>query len=160
MVALKTECLSTGNSETHLDKKTIKIMTYNVCFREDLELCRRMDALGDLIKHHSPDLICFQVQNLNYALFYFPILSGPHIPNCRRLHQTFICFYKNLTGGKNTKARCRIRWLSRDHIIACRYNSSPNLHMWHESKHLGRLFLLTLFKETSIQVLICTFHYK
>ncbi|RLN41954.1 uncharacterized protein C2845_PM01G44240 [Panicum miliaceum] len=44
----------------HLDKKTFKIMTYNVWFREDMELSRRMDALGDLIKHHSPDFICFQ----------------------------------------------------------------------------------------------------
>ncbi|XP_062205708.1 uncharacterized protein LOC133907653 [Phragmites australis] len=49
-----------GNLETHLDKKTFKIMTYNIWFREDMELCRRMDALGDLIKHHRPDLICFQ----------------------------------------------------------------------------------------------------
>ncbi|KAL6641184.1 hypothetical protein ACP70R_019365 [Stipagrostis hirtigluma subsp. patula] len=49
-----------GNHDTHFDKKTIKIMTYNVWFREDLELSRRMDALGNLIKHHSPDFICFQ----------------------------------------------------------------------------------------------------
>lgn len=48
------------NPVTHLDKKTIKIMTYNVWFREDLELSRRMYALGDLIRHHCPDLICFQ----------------------------------------------------------------------------------------------------
>ncbi|KAL6883587.1 hypothetical protein ACP4OV_011001 [Aristida adscensionis] len=46
-----------GKLET---KKTIKIMTYNVWFREDLELKRRMDAIGDLIKNHSPDFICFQ----------------------------------------------------------------------------------------------------
>uniref|UniRef100_A0A3B6QCA7 RanBP2-type domain-containing protein n=1 Tax=Triticum aestivum TaxID=4565 RepID=A0A3B6QCA7_WHEAT len=48
------------NSETHLDKKTIKVMTYNVWFREDLELTKRMYALGNLIQHHNPDLICFQ----------------------------------------------------------------------------------------------------
>ncbi|KAM3240371.1 hypothetical protein ACQJBY_053824 [Aegilops geniculata] len=52
--------LSTVNSETHLDKKTIKVMTYNVWFREDLELTKRMYALGNLIQHHNPDLICFQ----------------------------------------------------------------------------------------------------
>ncbi|KAI4977862.1 hypothetical protein ZWY2020_014416 [Hordeum vulgare] len=48
------------NSEAHLDKKTIKVMTYNVWFREDLELTKRMHALGNLIQHHNPDLICFQ----------------------------------------------------------------------------------------------------
>ncbi|KAJ1294772.1 hypothetical protein BS78_01G172300 [Paspalum vaginatum] len=48
-----------GNSNSQLDK-TVKIMTYNVWFREDLELIRRMNAIGDLIQHHSPDLICFQ----------------------------------------------------------------------------------------------------
>ncbi|XBH77449.1 hypothetical protein VPH35_103931 [Triticum aestivum] len=53
------------NSETHLDKKTIKVMTYNVWFREDLELTKRMYALGNLIQHHNPDLICFQVQSFS-----------------------------------------------------------------------------------------------
>ncbi|KAF8670748.1 hypothetical protein HU200_050413 [Digitaria exilis] len=48
-----------GNLDIHLDK-IFKIMTYNVWFREDMELSRRMDAIGDLIKHHNPDLICFQ----------------------------------------------------------------------------------------------------
>jgi tyrosyl-DNA phosphodiesterase 2 len=36
-------------------------MTYNVWFREDLELSRRMDAIGNLIKVHRPDILCFQV---------------------------------------------------------------------------------------------------
>ncbi|KAG0549629.1 hypothetical protein BDA96_01G271300 [Sorghum bicolor] len=49
-----------GNLEICLDKTTFKIMTYNVWFREDVEVIRRMDALGDLIKQHSPDFICFQ----------------------------------------------------------------------------------------------------
>ncbi|KAG8066686.1 hypothetical protein GUJ93_ZPchr0004g39674 [Zizania palustris] len=49
-----------GNFEDDFDKKTFKIMTYNVWFREDIELPSRMDALGDLIQLHSPDLICFQ----------------------------------------------------------------------------------------------------
>ncbi|KAF0889757.1 hypothetical protein E2562_030530 [Oryza meyeriana var. granulata] len=50
----------TASSQIILDKKAFKIMTYNVWFREDLELRRRMDALADLIKNHNPDLICFQ----------------------------------------------------------------------------------------------------
>jgi tyrosyl-DNA phosphodiesterase 2 len=36
-------------------------MTYNVWFREELELIRRMKAIGNLIRHHNPDLIGFQV---------------------------------------------------------------------------------------------------
>ncbi|TVU30972.1 hypothetical protein EJB05_22631, partial [Eragrostis curvula] len=56
----KAPAVNEGNLETHFDKRTFKIMTYNVWFREDLELSRRMDALGELIKHHSPDFICFQ----------------------------------------------------------------------------------------------------
>uniref|UniRef100_A0A0E0EJY8 RanBP2-type domain-containing protein n=1 Tax=Oryza meridionalis TaxID=40149 RepID=A0A0E0EJY8_9ORYZ len=55
-------------AEIILDKKTFKIMTYNVWFHEDLELCRRMDALGDLIKNHNPDLICFQEVTPNIYL--------------------------------------------------------------------------------------------
>ncbi|KAK3153655.1 hypothetical protein QOZ80_2BG0179150 [Eleusine coracana subsp. coracana] len=41
-------------------QKTFKILTYNVWFREDLELSRRMNAIGNLIKHHSPDILCLQ----------------------------------------------------------------------------------------------------
>ncbi|KAB8117323.1 hypothetical protein EE612_059175, partial [Oryza sativa] len=81
-----------------LDKKTFKIMTYNVWFHEDLELCRRMDALGDLIKNHNPDLICFQEVTPNI----------------------YLLLQKNLTGGKNTDARCRIAWLCSGNITACR----------------------------------------
>lgn len=40
---------------------SLKILSYNVWFREDLEMDKRMQALGDLIQLHSPDLICFQV---------------------------------------------------------------------------------------------------
>ncbi|OEL14619.1 hypothetical protein BAE44_0024358 [Dichanthelium oligosanthes] len=65
-----------GNSNSHLDKKTVKIMTYNVWFREDLELVRRMNALGNLIQHHSPDLICFQVLNSNCSSFSFLFYTG------------------------------------------------------------------------------------
>ncbi|KAJ0081226.1 hypothetical protein Patl1_10007 [Pistacia atlantica] len=40
--------------------RSLKILSYNVWFREDLEMCKRMKAIGDLIQLHSPDLICFQ----------------------------------------------------------------------------------------------------
>jgi len=46
------------------DKKVsaeIKVLSYNVWFREDLEVHRRMQAIGELIQLHTPDVICFQV---------------------------------------------------------------------------------------------------
>ncbi|KAL6992801.1 hypothetical protein U1Q18_010916 [Sarracenia purpurea var. burkii] len=42
------------------DSRTLKILSYNVWFREDVEMHKRMKALSDLIQLHSPDLICFQ----------------------------------------------------------------------------------------------------
>ncbi|KAK3150050.1 hypothetical protein QOZ80_3AG0227120 [Eleusine coracana subsp. coracana] len=59
-----------GDSNTHLGKKTVKIMTYNVWFREEVQLKRRMNALGNLIQHHSPDLICFQEVTPNIYLLF------------------------------------------------------------------------------------------
>ncbi|KAG8385753.1 hypothetical protein BUALT_Bualt03G0078100 [Buddleja alternifolia] len=48
--------------ETHMcsKSKTLKILSYNVWFREDLEMHSRMRALGNLIELHLPDVICFQ----------------------------------------------------------------------------------------------------
>lgn len=40
--------------------KMLKILTYNVWFA-DIEMHKRMKALGDLIALHSPDVICLQV---------------------------------------------------------------------------------------------------
>ncbi|CAK9146866.1 unnamed protein product [Ilex paraguariensis] len=52
------------------DFATWKILSYNVWFREDLEMHKRMKALGDLIQLHSPDLICFQEVTPNiYDIF-------------------------------------------------------------------------------------------
>ncbi|KAM0952200.1 putative Zinc finger, RanBP2-type, endonuclease/exonuclease/phosphatase [Dioscorea sansibarensis] len=45
-----------GNSKQGL----LKVLSYNVWFREDLEVFNRMKALGDLIQQNSPDIICFQ----------------------------------------------------------------------------------------------------
>lgn len=57
---------------------SLKILSYNVWFREDLELQKRMKAIGDLVHLHSPDLICFQVSLLSllylcslYSIFLF-----------------------------------------------------------------------------------------
>lgn len=51
----------TGNVGENPKRCIIKILSYNVWFREDLELRRRMQALGDLIEQNSPDFICLQV---------------------------------------------------------------------------------------------------
>ncbi|KAI4298708.1 hypothetical protein L6164_032234 [Bauhinia variegata] len=49
---------------------SLKILSYNVWFREDLELHKRMKAIGDLIQSHSPDFICFQEVTPNiYDIF-------------------------------------------------------------------------------------------
>ncbi|KAK9064172.1 hypothetical protein SSX86_015552 [Deinandra increscens subsp. villosa] len=40
--------------------KTVKILSYNVWFAEDIELRIRMRAIGDIIQLHHPDVICLQ----------------------------------------------------------------------------------------------------
>lgn len=49
---------------------SLKILSYNVWFREDMEMHKRMKALGDLIQQHSPELICFQVLSLSRFALY------------------------------------------------------------------------------------------
>ncbi|XP_028060364.1 uncharacterized protein LOC114263978 isoform X1 [Camellia sinensis] len=57
-------------SGTGSTSRTLKILSYNVCFREDLEIHKRMKAVGGLIQLHSPDLICFQEVTLKiYDIF-------------------------------------------------------------------------------------------
>ncbi|KAI0527378.1 hypothetical protein KFK09_002978 [Dendrobium nobile] len=40
--------------------RLIKVMSYNVWSREDVEVIERMEAIGQLIQKHSPDIIFFQ----------------------------------------------------------------------------------------------------
>ncbi|KAF5763424.1 putative Zinc finger, RanBP2-type, endonuclease/exonuclease/phosphatase [Helianthus annuus] len=42
------------------DLQTLKILSYNVWFAEDIELRIRMRAIGDIIQLHNPDVICLQ----------------------------------------------------------------------------------------------------
>ncbi|XP_058072378.1 uncharacterized protein LOC131221211 [Magnolia sinica] len=59
-----------GDTNASSGPSTLKILSYNVWFREDMELHKRMEAIGDLIQQHSPDLICFQEVTPNiYDLF-------------------------------------------------------------------------------------------
>lgn len=69
---------SSRNGLSNLEQKVgkvaasgaIKILTYNVWFREDLEMHKRMQAIGDLIQQHSPDIVCFQEVTPNiYDIF-------------------------------------------------------------------------------------------
>ncbi|KAL5840419.1 hypothetical protein ACOSQ3_013091 [Xanthoceras sorbifolium] len=56
------------NSSTSLS--TLKILSYNVWFREDIEVHKRMESIGSLIQLHSPDVICFQEVTRNiYDIF-------------------------------------------------------------------------------------------
>ncbi|XP_058728123.1 uncharacterized protein LOC131599897 [Vicia villosa] len=50
----------TEKDDSGKEFSSLKILSYNVWFREDLELHKRMKAIGDLVQLHSPDLICFQ----------------------------------------------------------------------------------------------------
>lgn len=69
---------SAASSHSGAVFSSLKILSYNVWFREDLEMHSRMKAIGDLIQLHSPDFICFQVtgtipayhlsMNLNYCI--------------------------------------------------------------------------------------------
>ncbi|PWA81870.1 endonuclease/exonuclease/phosphatase family protein [Artemisia annua] len=52
------------------DFRTLKILSYNVWFTENIELRIRMRAIGDIIQLHSPDVICLQEVTPNiYAIF-------------------------------------------------------------------------------------------
>ncbi|KAI3948862.1 hypothetical protein MKX01_022276 [Papaver californicum] len=50
----------TTEEKKEIELHTLKVLSYNVWFREDLELHKRMKALGDLIQLHTPDVICLQ----------------------------------------------------------------------------------------------------
>lgn len=60
MFVAEGNCLSMVSS-------AVKILSYNVWF-VDLEMHKRMEALGELIQLHSPDVICFQVCHFGIIL--------------------------------------------------------------------------------------------
>lgn len=61
MLGAKNTMLVKEDVKPESGSTVVKIMSYNLWFREDLELRKRMKTIGDLIQLHSPDLICFQV---------------------------------------------------------------------------------------------------
>lgn len=68
---------------------TLKILSFNVWFREDLELHKRMKALGDLIQVHSPDIICFQV--FSYCLSLKQLEKEKRIQGVKKKKFVILC---------------------------------------------------------------------
>ncbi|KAK2644515.1 hypothetical protein Ddye_019710 [Dipteronia dyeriana] len=57
-------CYLSDSDEEDYDRgtalSTLKILSYNVWFWENVEVHKRMESIGNLIRLHSPDVICFQ----------------------------------------------------------------------------------------------------
>ena len=123
---------STEDSNSGAVKTSLKILSYNVWFREDLEVHKRMKAIGDLIQLHSPDLICFQVC---YSINFHPplfIVGSYALPLCsftpviillysRRLPQSYMTYFVGLTGGRCTDALSQMTWQIQEDTFVCRY---------------------------------------
>lgn len=63
------ECLTAKDGSSQ-NTRSLKILSYNIWFNEDLEMQARMEALGDLIWEHRPDIMCFQeVTPDSYEMF-------------------------------------------------------------------------------------------
>ncbi|XP_008789821.2 tyrosyl-DNA phosphodiesterase 2-like [Phoenix dactylifera] len=59
-----------GDGNRNLSSRMIKIMSYNIWFREDAQVHGRMQAIGRLVQQHCPDLIFFQeVTPTIYGIF-------------------------------------------------------------------------------------------
>ncbi|KAL0286201.1 UNVERIFIED_CONTAM: Glucan endo-1,3-beta-glucosidase 1 [Sesamum angustifolium] len=102
--AVQVKPLATAG-ETHLSSecKPWKLLSYNVWFREDLEMHKRMKALGDLIELHSPDVMCFQ-----------------------EVTPSFYGIFQKSGGGSDTVAQYQTRRHFLEHISACSY---PNCRL-------------------------------
>lgn len=55
-----------GDVDRNLVPRIIKIMSYNVWFREDVQVHGRMQAIGRLVQQHCPDLIFFQAWRFSH----------------------------------------------------------------------------------------------
>ncbi|GLJ40442.1 hypothetical protein SUGI_0833190 [Cryptomeria japonica] len=61
---------SSTNGSNSEKQNAVVLLTYNVWFREDLEVHARMNELGNLIEQHQPHIICFQeVTPIIYEIF-------------------------------------------------------------------------------------------
>eukprot|EP01084_Bolivina_argentea_P240272 403703_1 len=48
------------NNNANININEIRFMTWNVWFNEELQVIERMNAIGNIINKHAPDIICFQ----------------------------------------------------------------------------------------------------
>ncbi|KAL8553790.1 hypothetical protein ACS0TY_002179 [Phlomoides rotata] len=64
-----------GETHSFPESKMWKFLSYNVWFREDLEMHNMMLALGNLIRMHSLDVICLQVLHFVFLQFISQVLS-------------------------------------------------------------------------------------
>ena len=109
----------TENLNPGFASQMIKIMSYNVWFREDVEVRARMKAIGQLIQEHSPDIIFFQVQTSSekYYATHTPAvysikksllkLWNWHVFISRRSHLISTNFFKIQIGGGHIDVRFR-----------------------------------------------------
>ncbi|XP_047958953.1 uncharacterized protein LOC125204358 [Salvia hispanica] len=69
-MAIQAKPLAPCETDVSSESKTWKLLSYNVWFREDVEMHKRMRAIGDLIELHAPDVMCFQEVTPNlYDIF-------------------------------------------------------------------------------------------
>lgn len=103
----------------------MKILSYNVWFREDLELHKRMKAIGDLVQLHSPDLICFQVLfSLHFFCFLFSfcicVALFDFVELCsRKLLPIYMTFSSDPRGGMFIIVQFLWRRLIQDPTFVC-----------------------------------------
>ncbi|OIT21096.1 hypothetical protein A4A49_40752 [Nicotiana attenuata] len=93
-----------GKTLSASNSKALKILTYNVWFA-DIEMPKRMEALGDLIVLHSPDVICFQeVTPESYDIFqqssWWKMYSCS-ISNVMELTRGYFCMQLSKLGVKS-----------------------------------------------------------
>lgn len=106
---------------------SLKILSYNVWFREDLEVHKRMKAIGDLIQQHSPDLICFQVSLVTLSCLCINVPLCYNFKLCihlnfghlliRRLLQIYMTFLRHPAGGMYISAQFLVIRLIQDHTF-------------------------------------------
>ena len=104
----------------------IKILSYNVWFAEDLEVHRRMQAIGDLIRLHTPDVICLQVY-FSWLLYIIGIFGffvfctyNLFFSAYRRSLRIYITFFKILRGGRSIVVLFLMKGLLPRFTFACR----------------------------------------
>lgn len=62
--------ISIEDTDSGAVKRSLKILSYNVGFREDVTMQKKIEAIGGLIQQHSPDLICFQVLGIRSSYYF------------------------------------------------------------------------------------------